>query len=77
MPQILGLSASLGADTKSRNLMEATEKATDRLGKMCQNLDSAAVVFPQNEDVQSLEEAIPDLGEDIQQYVERWVPFTM
>ena len=64
LPQVLGLSASLGADTKTLNLVDATVKATDRLNKMCQNLDAPTVVFPENEDVRNLEEAIPELGED-------------
>ena len=72
LPQVLGLSASLGAETKSTNLVEATGKATDRLNKMCQHLDAPTVIFPENEDVRNLEEAIPELGEDETLVVEGW-----
>ena len=70
LPQILGLSASLGAGSKSRDIKEAEQDATDKLHKMCQNLDSPTVVFPEDDDIHNLEEEIPELGEDIVLHVE-------
>ena len=72
LPQTLGLSASLGADSKSLDIKEATEKATTKLHKMCQNLDAAVVVFPEPTDSESLDQTNPDHGEDIVLYVPRY-----
>jgi len=69
LPQTLGLSASLGADSKSLDIKEATGKATTKLHKMCQNLDATVVVFPEPTDRESLDQTNPDHGEDIVLYV--------
>ena len=55
--------------------MTATRKATDRLSKMCQNLDAPVVVSPDKRDLDSLDEINPDQGEDIVLHVERYVRF--